>query len=32
MNMMLKAVDEKNEVKEKVKWEVSKEEKMGYTE
>ena len=32
MNMMLKAIDDKNEVKEKVKWEVSKEEKMGYTE
>lgn len=32
MNMTLKAVDEKNEIKEKVKWEVSKEEKMGYTE
>lgn len=31
-NMMLKAIDEKNEVKQKIEWNVSEEEKMGYTE
>lgn len=32
MNMALKAIDEKNEVKQKVDWEKTIEEKMGYTE
>lgn len=31
-NMMLKAIDEKNEVKQKIEWNVSEEEKMEYTE
>ena len=31
-NMMLKAIDEKNEVKQKIEWNISEEEKMGYTE
>jgi len=30
--MMLKAIDEKNEVKQKIEWNISEEEKMGYTE
>lgn len=31
-NMMLKAIDEKNEVKQKIEWNISEEEKMEYTE
>lgn len=31
-NMMLKAIDEKNEIKQKIEWNVSEEEKMEYTE